>query len=69
MFWIIDKIENGFFKKKSEGGFLNFEWSILVEFDGEMIGINVMIYCCVENLFGLNIWNGNRKSYIFNIVF
>jgi hypothetical protein len=65
--WIIDKIENGFFKKKSEGGVSNFERSISAEFDGETIGINAMIHCCAENLPGLNIWNGNRKSYISNI--
>lgn len=62
--WIIDRIENGFFKKKSEGGFSNFERSTSAEFDGEMIGINAMVHCCAENLPGLNIWNGNRKSYI-----
>lgn len=65
--WIIDRIENGFFKKKSEGGFSNFERSTSAEFDGETIGINAMVHCCAENLPGLNIWNGNRKSYISNM--
>lgn len=23
-----------------------------------------MVHCCAENLPSLNIWNGNRKSYI-----
>jgi len=26
-----------------------------------------MVHCCAENLPGLNIWNGNRKSYISNM--
>lgn len=56
-----------FFKKKSEGGFSNFERSTSAEFDGETIGINAMVHCCAENLPGLNIWNGNRKSYISNM--
>lgn len=62
--WIINQIENGFFKKKDEGGFSAFERSTTAEFDGETIGINAMVHCCAENLPGLNIWNGNRKSYI-----
>lgn len=62
--WIINQIENGFFKKKDEGGFSNFERSTTAEFNEETIGINVMVHCCAENIPGLNIWNGNRKSYI-----
>jgi len=62
--WIINQIENGFFKKKDEGGFSAFERSTIAEFDGETIGINAMVHCCAENIPGLNIWNGNRKSYI-----
>ncbi|KGK02035.1 MULTISPECIES: hypothetical protein [Pseudoalteromonas] len=62
--WIINQIENGFFKKKDEGGFSAFERSTTAEFDGETIGINAMVHCCAENLPGLNIWNGNRKSYV-----
>lgn len=62
--WIINQIENGFFKKKDEGGFSAFERSTTAEFDGETIGINAMVHCCAENIPGLNIWNGNRKSYI-----
>ncbi len=64
--WIINQIENGFFKKKDEGGFSNFERSITAEFSEETIGINMMVHCCAENTPGLNIWNGNRKSYISN---
>lgn len=62
--WIINQIENVFFKKKDEGGFSVFERSTTAEFDGETIGINAMVHCCAENIPGLNIWNGNRKSYI-----
>ncbi|MBU2870499.1 hypothetical protein [Colwellia sp. E2M01] len=65
--WIIDRIENGFFKKPDEGGFSAFERSTSAEFDGEIIGINAMIHCCAENLPGLNIWNGNRKDYLANM--
>ena len=65
--WIIDRIENGFFKKPAEGGFSNFERSTTAEFDGETIGINAMIHCCAENLPGLNVWNGNRKDYLANM--
>ncbi|WP_256870970.1 hypothetical protein [Shewanella sp. Scap07] len=65
--WIIDRIENGFLKKPSEGGFSNFERSTTAEFDGQTIGINAMVHCCAENVPGLNIWNGNRKSYLANM--
>ena len=65
--WIIDRIENGFFKNPDAGGFSDFERNTTAEFEGETIGINVMVHCCTENLPGLNIWNGNRKSYISNI--
>ncbi|XQW83467.1 hypothetical protein ACOYR1_09895 [Thalassotalea piscium] len=65
--WIIDRIENGFFKKPDEGGFSAFERSTTAEFDGETIGINAMVHCCAENLPGLNIWNGNRGSYLSNM--
>ena len=65
--WIIDRIENGFFKKPAEGGFSNFERSTTAEFNGETIGINAMIHCCAENLPGLNVWNGNRKDYLANM--
>lgn len=65
--WIIDRIENGFFKKPDEGGFSAFERSTIAEFDGETIGINAMVHCCAENLPGLNIWNGNRKDYLANM--
>ncbi|WP_256870969.1 hypothetical protein [Shewanella sp. Scap07] len=65
--WIIDRIENGFLKKPSEGGFSNFERSTTAEFEEQTIGINAMIHCCAENVPGLNIWNGNRKDYIGGI--
>ncbi|MBQ4889172.1 hypothetical protein J8L86_04885 [Shewanella sp. MMG014] len=65
--WVVDTIENGFLKKPAEGGFSNFERSKHKEFDGETIGINVMMHCCAENLPGLNIWNGNREDYIAKI--
>lgn len=62
--WIIDRIENGFWKSAEEGGLSNFERSVSQEFDGEIIGINVMMHCCAENVPGYNIWNNNRASYI-----
>ncbi|WP_282166114.1 hypothetical protein [Shewanella japonica] len=65
--WIVDSIENRFFKKPEDGGFSNFERSTHKEFVGEIIGINVMMHCCEENLPGLNIWNGNREDYIAKI--
>lgn len=65
--WIVDSIENGFLKKKEEGGFSNCERSTTAEFNGEKIGINAMVHCCAENVPGLNIWNGNRKDYIANM--
>ncbi|GAA75582.1 hypothetical protein PMAN_b0253 [Pseudoalteromonas marina] len=65
--WIVDQIENGFFKRKDEGGFSNFKRSTTAEFEGETIGVNAMMHCCAENVPGLNIWNSNRKDYIASI--
>ncbi|RZA00180.1 MAG: hypothetical protein EOO68_11585 [Moraxellaceae bacterium] len=62
--WIVNKFENGFFKTVPEGGLSDFDRSSSNEFDGELIGINVMAHCCAENLPGFNIWNANRASYI-----
>ncbi|MET1257553.1 hypothetical protein [Aliikangiella maris] len=62
--WIIDRIENGFWKKPAEGGLSDFERSVSSEFEGEVIGINVKMHCCAENLNGFNIWNTSRTSYL-----
>lgn len=32
--------------------------------DGEQIGINPMLHCCAENVFGYNIWNSSRNNHI-----
>lgn len=65
--WIVDRFENGFFTEPGEGGVTDFERSLRQDFDGELIGINSMAHCCVENLLGFNIWNANRASYISDI--
>lgn len=65
--WIVDRFENGFFKAQNQGGVSDVERSFRKEFEGELIGLNVMIHCCAENLPGFNIWNGNRKSYISDV--
>ena len=65
--WIVDTIENGFFKNPEAGGFSDFKRSNTSEFDKQVIGINAMVHCCAENVPGLNIWNGNRKDYISGI--
>jgi hypothetical protein len=65
--WIVDSVENGFFKPQDRGGVSDFERSLRKEFEGEMIGVNAMAHCCAENLPGFNIWNANRKSYISDI--
>ncbi len=62
--WIIDRIENGFWKKPSEGGLSDFERSVSAEFEGEKVGINVMMHCCAENVPGYRVWNSSRSNYI-----
>lgn len=65
--WIVDRFENGFLKNQDEGGLSDFERSVSKEFEGELIGINIMANCCAENLPGFNVWNSNRISYIDKI--
>ncbi|MEW4368104.1 hypothetical protein [Aliikangiella maris] len=65
--WIIDRIENGFWKKPTDGGLSDFERSVSNEFEGEKVGVNVMMHCCAENMHGFNIWNSSRKDYIADI--
>lgn len=62
--WIIDRFENGFWKKPQEGGLSVDEHCVEKIFDGERIGINPVANCCAENLFGYSIWNASRKNYI-----
>jgi len=64
--WIIDRIENGFWKRPADGGLSDFERSVSKEFDGETIGINAVMHCCAENMPGYSIWNVNRECYITN---
>ena len=64
--WFIDRIENGFWKTPDQGGLSDHERSVSAEFDGEKVGINAMIHCCAENLFGYNFWNANRASYVID---
>lgn len=65
--WIVDRFENGFWKKPEEGGLAFDEHCMEKVFDGERIGINPVMHCCAENLFGYSIWNANRANYISNI--
>lgn len=64
--WIVDKFVNGFLRDNSIGTLSDFDRSLSKEFDGELIGINVMGNCCAKNLPGFNIWNANRSNYISN---
>ncbi|MET1257552.1 hypothetical protein [Aliikangiella maris] len=65
--WIVDRIENVFWKKPADGGLSDFERSVSNEFEGEKVGVNVMMHCCSENMHGFNIWNSIRKDYIADI--
>jgi hypothetical protein len=65
--WIIDSFENKFWKKPEEGGLPTGEYCVEETFLGERIGINIMMNCCAENLFGYSIWNASRVNYISNI--
>jgi hypothetical protein len=51
--WIIEKLEGGFVTGNSSG-LTDFDRSVYDVFDGECLGINIMVNCCAENLmFGI----------------
>lgn len=62
--WIIDTMENRFFKKPTEGGLPESVRRLDTYVNNELIGINASANCCAEFQPGYDIWNANRRSYI-----
>ena len=65
--WIIDTMENRFFKKPAEGGLPESVRRLDTYVNNELIGINASANCCAEFQPGYEIWNASRNSYITEI--
>ena len=61
--WLVDSIENKFWKKPEEGG-LDGVFHVLATMEGELLRIGRMAHAGAENVPGFNLSNHGRGGYI-----